>query len=65
MYAKLKPNSIPTARVKRNVFPTAGLSRPETTSVSFQGTVTTPALYSDTTIKHTTKIHSTQNITSR
>jgi hypothetical protein len=42
MYAKLKPNKIPTARVKTNVFPTAGLNRPEITRVTLQGTVTAP-----------------------
>jgi hypothetical protein len=30
MYAKLKPNEIPTASVNMNVFPTAGLNSPET-----------------------------------
>jgi hypothetical protein len=44
MYAKLKPNKIPIVRVKTNVFPTAGLSRPEMTKVTLQGTVTAPTM---------------------
>jgi hypothetical protein len=30
MYAKLKPNEIPAARVNMNVLPTVGLNSPET-----------------------------------
>ena len=36
MYAKLKPNKIPTARVNMNVFPTAGLNSPETIKSKFK-----------------------------
>jgi hypothetical protein len=36
MYAKLKPNEIPTARVNMNVFPTIGLNSPETIKSKFK-----------------------------
>jgi hypothetical protein len=40
MYAKLKPNEIPTARVNMNVFPTAGLNSPETIKSNYQSFIT-------------------------